>query len=324
MKKSLRMVGLAWGFTLIEMLLVIAVIAVLVAMLVPVLSKSRVLARQQQCAANMRQHAMMLGMYASDCVDMIPTPNSPHKLGNNVFSTGNAMVVATKGAIGDTCPLAGKYPGTRAYPVNYGFFFWQGYVPALQRRAKQDAKLFQCPDTQRWAQTNNQTYFESFENASYTYYSGGTADLAKRETAVAGTWITGNWDCQPTVFTEYYFRGWANDKVLSTGGAKALKRVSDWKPDWGTAVDFEVYDTGWRGGQVDVHGSGVNIQFQDGSVKFGGKDIGAKKAYVFFSEKAGWPATNALNNGNSGYAYYGFGGTASVNLWAYYETGMIN
>ncbi len=54
------------GFTLIEMLVVISIIAVLVALLVPSLSSARAQARQLRCLANLRQHGIVMAAYCND------------------------------------------------------------------------------------------------------------------------------------------------------------------------------------------------------------------------------------------------------------------
>ena len=60
------------GFTLVEMLVVIAIIAILAGLLFPVFSVARGKARSTQCIANLRQIGMALQMYTMDYDDLYP------------------------------------------------------------------------------------------------------------------------------------------------------------------------------------------------------------------------------------------------------------
>lgn len=60
------------GFTLVELLVVIGIIAVLVAILMPALNKARQAAQTLTCLSNLRQVGMGVLMYASDNNNLLP------------------------------------------------------------------------------------------------------------------------------------------------------------------------------------------------------------------------------------------------------------
>jgi prepilin-type N-terminal cleavage/methylation domain-containing protein/prepilin-type processing-associated H-X9-DG protein len=65
------------GFTLVELLVVIGVIAVLIAMLMPALAKARRQAQTVQCQSNLRQLGVLLSSYAVRSKGWVFPPNAP-------------------------------------------------------------------------------------------------------------------------------------------------------------------------------------------------------------------------------------------------------
>ncbi len=62
----------AAGFTLVELIVVIAIITVLIAMLLPALSSAREVAKGAHCASTLRQYGVAYHLYANDHDGLIP------------------------------------------------------------------------------------------------------------------------------------------------------------------------------------------------------------------------------------------------------------
>jgi prepilin-type processing-associated H-X9-DG protein/prepilin-type N-terminal cleavage/methylation domain-containing protein len=78
------------GFTLVELLVVIGIIAVLVAMLLPALNKARQSAVTLQCASQMRQFGIAYATYATDNKGLLPTSQEFHPLDTPYASPAGA------------------------------------------------------------------------------------------------------------------------------------------------------------------------------------------------------------------------------------------
>ena len=80
------------GFTLVELLVVIGIIALLISILLPSLSKARESARTIKCLSNLRQLGMAAMMYANESKQFLPYPTSAYGDVSGVDNAGERML----------------------------------------------------------------------------------------------------------------------------------------------------------------------------------------------------------------------------------------
>jgi prepilin-type N-terminal cleavage/methylation domain-containing protein/prepilin-type processing-associated H-X9-DG protein len=92
------------AFTLVELLVVIAVISILAALLMPALSHARVAARQAQCGTNLRQVNLAIRLYADEHSDALPALAQTHPYPNGVGAYYKQLVKGYLGLSGLASP----------------------------------------------------------------------------------------------------------------------------------------------------------------------------------------------------------------------------
>jgi prepilin-type N-terminal cleavage/methylation domain-containing protein len=141
------------GFTLVELLVVIGVIALLISILLPALNQARESARRVKCLANVRQLSMAWMMYANDnkgrfCNSMTQgwPPNDPNSW------------VQFNGSFHNAFALAG-------YPLPQPDWFWSWVGAGVTHFSIENGKIYPyvknndvylCPDDDGWHQISYQ------------------------------------------------------------------------------------------------------------------------------------------------------------------------
>ena len=137
------------GFTLVELLVVIGIIALLVAVLLPTLGRARNAARTAQCLDHQRQIATATILYANDYDGHLPYDSN-----SNVTKTdpNYLAVVWWYHFLADMPPEFARQFGRRPNPITPAqaghrqFIGDRGYLPWSEKR--QDFTVLQCPIAQ--------------------------------------------------------------------------------------------------------------------------------------------------------------------------------
>lgn len=246
------------AFTLVELLVVISIIALLISILLPALSKARAAARLTICGTQLKSSGVAMVMYAMDSNGVIARTDYGGSDGNNnnqgrAHSIGNGRVAPDQKKI-----------------VYHGTWLTNGYLAT--------AKTFLCPDMTILKDDRNGgnglTYADKFIN-----YDG-----AYKETFISGGMVVPagpGW--RPLQVTSYHMNGalLAMDKtynavpqatfprhmLLNKGDRYAGRKYYEFASNWPVMSDYR--GPGTDGGRTSNHQSrGFNVMRGDGAVKF--------------------------------------------------------
>jgi prepilin-type N-terminal cleavage/methylation domain-containing protein len=138
------------GFTLVELLVVIGIIALLIGILLPVLGRARESGRATVCLSNLRSLGQAFNLYLEESDGRVPRVN----------------------------PLPFSDPAFNPHPVAYAGQPWNEFPPlkeTLRNQIEEDSGVWRCPsDTAREVADARDTKIADYFNANglTTYHAG--------------------------------------------------------------------------------------------------------------------------------------------------------
>ena len=155
------------GFTLVELLVVIGIIALLISILLPSLQAARRAAQNVQCTSNLRQIASAAMLHAHDRKGYMP-PASDHWMVVNAHDRDKTKFqYRDDGWLKDWASALLPYLGKRG-------------VDNFQDAPKEQAKIFQCP-SDTWLDEPSEPGYRLWNNVTHRYNPisyGVNADIA--------------------------------------------------------------------------------------------------------------------------------------------------
>ena len=144
------------GFTLVEVLVVLGIIAILAALLLPALVGGKMRAQRVWCESNLRQTGLAFHLFAHDHGGKFPMAVSTSDGGSREFAENGRL-------------------------VNGNFYFGFRHFQALGNNLG-TPKILICPSDTRLVATN----FAALQNANVSYFVGVDAEFSRPMSVLAG------------------------------------------------------------------------------------------------------------------------------------------
>ncbi len=168
------------GFTLVELLVVIGIIAILISILLPALNRARIAAKRTECLSNLRQLGQVAHLYANENKGWFPVRSS--QAGVMWPPEAVSHISLQPYSIGDMRPL------------------WYKYFPGSD--IDRPLKVFYCPamdgtdillgfGNQNWPGKPSPDRANGYYLSSYSYFGGYMPDKPMNSLGPGLTWLGG-------------------------------------------------------------------------------------------------------------------------------------